>query len=526
MRMPSTPRDPSTWRPAALVALLAAAWLAIGQRCLALGMDWYLAARYWFYAFPSYFSEVNYGAIPYTYFPELGRHFESGNPFVDRPQLEALLAAAHTKAVTVASTVPEYFPADEKGTVDFVRFAFAIFGTELPSLLYFYLAILAVSLLLFAIRFRRDPAALLTGVVAVAALTVGVSALPITREVYSVINPRGVGSLSFIALVHLAWLVLSKEPIGRRDVPALLFQSATILLVITMRSAETWQVVALGAIAGASRLRAVVTERSLGTPAAWLRGLAPVLPVLVMIGGYQLYQRAAYPPEYLSTNVRNKIVWHNVLIGFALHPEIAQPYGLSLNDASVWAYVRYKAARERIPDYEDVFFDTGLVKGWRRYDELAREAILEIAAKHPRQMLELYAWYKPRMLFRTLAYAAGWVDHDLEYYGIQDQASSLLTPDERRVHSAYYNPLSWLPLLLLVAGSAVAGRAAVRSAFSPGALAALATIAAFSLLPSFLTYPLVHVVVAAYMSFTLLLYAILGRGTVAVLDRTLRHTRP
>ena len=524
--MPSTPRAFSMLRPAALVMLLAAGWLAIGQRCLALGMDWYLAARYWFYAFPSYFSEVNYGAQPYTFFTELGKHFESGNPFVDRPRLEALLAAAQAKAVAVTSTAPVYFPADEKGTVDFVRFAFAIFGTHLPSLLYCYLGILAVSLLLFAIRFRREPGALVTGVLALAALHVGVSAFPITREVYSVINPRGVGSLSFIALVHLAMLALSNQPLSRRDVPGLLFQSATMMLVIAMRSAEMWQVMALCAIAGGGRLLAAVREHSPGTPGAWLAGLAPVLPVLLMLAGYQMYQGAAYPAEYLSTNVRNKIVWHNVLIGFALHPEIAQPYGLSLNDASVWAFIRYKAAAARIPDYQEVFLDTGLVKGWRRYDELCREAILEIAAKHPRQMVELYAWYKPRMLFRTLTYAVGRVDHDLEYYGIQDQASSLLTPDERRAQSAYYRPFALIPLLMVVVGSAVAGKAAVRSAFHPGALAALATIAVLSLLPSFLTYPLVHVVVAAYLSFTLLLYAILARTVVAVLDRTTRSSRP
>lgn len=507
-----------TTRTGILIALLAAGGAAIGQRCLALGMDWYLAARYWFYAFPSYFSEVNHGALPYTYFTELGRHFESGNPFVDRPRLEALLAAAHANAVTVVSKAPVYFPADEKGTVDFVRFAFAIFGTELPSLLYFYLGIFAVSLLLFAIRFRRDSAALMTGVLAVAALYVGVSALPITREVYSVINPRGIGSLSFIALVHLSLLALSKGRLGWRDAPALVFQPAAILLVVTMRSAESWQAIALAAITAAGLCRAFV--RRAGGPVPWLRACAPVLPVLILLGGYQLYQRAAYPADYSSTNVRNKIFWHNVLIGFALHPQLAGPYGLSLNDASVWSFVRYRAIAAHNPDVPAIFFETGLVKGFRAYDELCRHTILELAAKHPRQIVELYVWYKPRMLWRTLKYAVGQVDHDLDYYGIQDQASSLLSPEERRAQSAYYNPFAVVPLLLVAAGAAAAGRAAVRSAFAPGTLAALATIAVFSLLPALLTYPLVHVVVAGYISFTMLLYAVMTRAAVAVLDRS------
>lgn len=505
-------------RAGILIALLAAGWVALGQRCLALGMDWYLAARYWFYAFPAYFSEAHFGAPRYTYFSELNAHFASGNPFVSRPLLESLLATANSKSVPVLTTVPLLFPADEKGTVDFVRFAFAMFGENLPSLLYFYFAILAASLALFVVRFRREPAALLTGVLALAALYVGTSALPITREVYSVINPRGVGSLSFIALVHLSLLALSKDRLGWRDAPALVFQPAAILLVVTMRSAESWQALALVAIAAAGLCGAFVHRA--GRPVPWLRACAPVLPVLILLGGYQLYQRAAYPAEYSSTNVRNKIFWHNVLIGFALHPQLAGPYGLSLNDASVWSFVRYRAIAAHNPEVPAIFFETGLVKGFRAYDELCRQTILELAAKHPRQIVELYVWYKPRMLWRTLKYAVGQVDHDLDYYGIQDQASSLLSPEERRAQSAYYNPFAVVPLLLVAAGAAAAGRAAVRSAFAPATLAALATIAVFSLLPAFLTYPLVHVVVAGYISFTMLLYAVMTRAAVAALDRS------
>jgi hypothetical protein len=504
------------FRAGALILLLFITLTAVGHRCFSLGSDWYLAARYWFYAFPSYFSEVTYGAPRYTYFRELAQHFGSANPFETASQLQPLLDAARLHQVQVSSITPRYFPADEKGTVDFVRLAFRLFGTHVHSVLYTYLALLWASALVFVVRFRREPKALVVGVLAALALYVGVDSFPVTKEVYSVTNPRAVGSLSLFALTHLMVLIVTRAGIGRRDVPALFFQSALILLVIMMRTAELWQVIALIVLSVAAAARS--SPRRAAGPA-----LAVVAPLVAMVAAYQLYQGLAYPAEYSTRNLENKIFWHNVLIGFAIHPVLAQVYGLDLSDTSVLKLVTARALNERRPDFADVFWTgtepvEGMVKNYRAYDALCRDAIWTIAKERPWQVAELFSWYKPRLLLRSFEYASGRVAHGLDYYGIVDQTGSLTTADERRTMGAYFNPLS--PVALTGVGVALfaAGASVLRHAFNRSMLAALGVIAAASLLPAMLTYPLIHVIAAAYITVPLLLYACGARAAAALID--------
>jgi hypothetical protein len=279
--------------------------------------------------------------------------------------------------------------------------------------------------------------------------------------------------------------------------------------VITMRTAEDWQVIALLLVAAG-----VIAARRREPRLRWAPALA-LAPLMALLAGYQVYQRTAYPAEYRSRNLENKIFWHNALIGFALHPLLSSVYRLTLDDTSVVQLVKSRAAASHSGDLDDVFWSSGsdgsIVRNFRAYDALCRETAWSIARTHPRAMLELFLWYKPRQLLRTLGYVSGlFAQHDLHYYGIFDQRASLLGPERRAALGAFYDPLSPVALLLMIGGAVAAGAAAMRQAFSGTMLATLGIVSAASLIPAMVTYPLIHVIVAFYVPLTLLLYGAAG----------------
>ena len=101
--------------------------------------------------------------------------------------------------------------------------------------------------------------------------------------------------------------------------------------------------------------------------------------------------------------------------------------------------------------------------------------------------------------------------HDLNYYGIADQRASLLSGAQRTAMAAFYRPFSLPVLLLLAGGCLAAGTGAMRRALSGEHLAALAVVAAASVVPAMATYPLIHVLAAFYVLLTLVIYAGVGR---------------
>jgi hypothetical protein len=482
--------------------------LLVVRDAKAVGMDRYLSQRYWAYAIPSYFSEVTYGAPRYTYFFDLSMQFLKPPPFGDPATFQRLLTEASAGRLQ-ASGAPHLFPADEKGTVDFVRFAFRLFGVHVQSLFYLYCTLLALSVGVFAWRFHTDSEALLQGVIAMAALYVAIGTFPITKELYSVTNPRAIGSLSIISLVHLSLAALRRDQLTVGAVAQLAFQAAMLVFVITMRTAETWQLVALVMITLAGTVQAGGSRN--------VSQFLPVALTMVWLAAFGVYQVYAYPPEYFSQNLRTKIVWHNVLIGFALHPGLAEWYHLRVDDGSVLNFIEDRAGRDTAPSPADIFWTAdetadGMVKNFREYERLCREAAWELAAAHPLQTLKLFAWYKPR----TFRYAIGRGPADLRYYSLQDQAVSLLTPGERLLKGAFFNPFSPVPLLIVLSACIAAGAGRVRATFNRSTWIALALIVCASLIPAAVTYPLIHVIAGAYWTVALLCYAVIARLAVEI----------
>src|SRR4029077_11515462 len=106
---------------------------------------------------------------------------------------------------------------------------------------------------------------------------------------------------------------------------------------------------------------------------------------------------------------------------------------------------------------------------------------------------------------------AGRDTHDLDYYFLRDQAISLPTYLEREALGAFFDPLSPVAVLLVLAGCWTAGVARVKDAFDTNTCVAAGLFLCVSLLPLFTTYPLIHVMTGTYWAAPLFLYAATGR---------------
>lgn len=478
--------------------------LLIYHRCVSLDMIWCLSPRYWSYAMPALFSEWYYGAMPYTYYSEVAAHFFSAYPYNNYYMLQIILDTAnHLLKYQTWSVM--LFPGDEKGTVDLVRFAFLLFGSHVESIFYFCMSVLFFSITFFILRFRHDRGILLIGALALVSIYVALGAFAMTKEIQSITNPRAIGCLSIFALLHLSLLTIKRERLMFWHVFEILFQAVLIVFVISIRTAEIWQIIALGVITLLSARSSVHAGK------INLVLFIPLVTVLVLLAGYYQFQNHTYPKDYFTHQLRNKIFWHNVLIGFALNPEFARTYKLDISDGSVLDYIKHFTKNDRRATYQNIFWQdgensAGMVKNFYSYELECKRAVWNIIQNNKYQTVKLFVYYKPMQLLHSLRYAIGPTKKNLAYYNLSDQSASLMSAEQRTKKSAFFDPFSRTSILIITIGLWITGREAIRKVMNSQILIILVTICVSSLIPAFLTYPLIHLMSDFYITSAMLLY--------------------
>jgi hypothetical protein len=132
----------------------------------------------------------------------------------------------------------------DAGYMDYVQFAFRLFGHRIQALYYSYFLLLATSAVLFCAQFWRNFFALF----AVAALEYSIfKYLDVLQGVRidSVSNPRFISTLVFIPLFHALFLKLGRARIDLRALALLAPQAILVALAIDTRSLAYSSVLAL-----------------------------------------------------------------------------------------------------------------------------------------------------------------------------------------------------------------------------------------------------------------------------------------
>ncbi len=136
-----------------------------------------------------------------------------------------------------------------------------------------------------------------------------------------------------------------------------------------------------------------------------------------------VYKAAVLHPIYsIGIFLPYHMVWHNAYMGLALHPDwnevgdkrdgklIAEPLTdlMAWKGAAVEADERYGLAEVYLSNNGEIGGLPGIKMGL--HEQLIKERFLRFAFQHPRYMLELMLWYKPKRLLEELVSAFGKYD--------------------------------------------------------------------------------------------------------------------
>lgn len=391
-------------------------------------------------------SQIRGIANDYTVSKELHQFFlnNRGNP-IDETLKNAMRLKIQSPKETIA------VEGDDLGVVDFIKKAFKLYGLSYSSLHWLYFTYILVSIIVFLFVFYRDPLAIITMSCAILGLAATIPLLLLSDQLCTVIDPRFMGSLALFPLIHLAFSVIKQSFDAKRFIAGAI-QSSIIVSATHIRSSTLWAIICLGIVSVAAMI--LLRKQQYNITKTIALAFWPLILCLLLLGGAKTYQKMSFNKEYYSNKTNSHIVYHNVLIGFSLHPILAQKYSLALDDApNYYLLKRMLDQKGNSSKYKGVleFKDNGTfvqVLDWRAYEYLARDMILEIIAENPRQVAELLFYYKPRNAINTIRWGFGSKDISTDEIGLGQHR--LISHAEREIKGAWYSLFSFKNTVALV----------------------------------------------------------------------------
>ena len=399
-----------------------------------------------------------------------------------------------------------FFPGDDKGDADFAILAFRIFGERIESLYYLWFAIYLAGVLAYAVVYRRHEARLVALCFLAFAIYAAFFALPLTSELGSIHNPRAFGAVSLVAVLHLSVAMLDGQRLTTTRLGAALVQATLIAFSVNVRSTEWWQVLTVAGV-GAW----VLARRHVGIKSLW-----PCAALAIALGGMDVYQRVAMDPAYQRSQLRHRVFWHNVGIGFALNPVLARKYALSIDDTPMIQLVRGRLMETgraseielvfRPPGQEDYQF-SGIARDFVRYEQVAREVVLSIMRDNKREALRTFVIDKPRLLVMQLAWAMGYHGYSIDDLHLAGQIGALADERSRATRSTYLNPFRPWVFCGLIATMLLGGVSQQRAGYDDLAFLSL-WMCLMSVVPAMAAYPVISAIAPVLVTVPFLMLAL------------------
>ena len=307
--------------------LMASAWVLFGLLALAdarLGLYRHISARTRAHAIPVALSQL-YHHHPHDYTARLGVALAFRAPETLGELLKRYSDPAHA-----GEEGTYYWTADDRGLGDFVTLAFRAYGPKPRSLARFWFLLLAASLILFQLAYRRHAATHFAPVFVLFGLLLYAHACPHyadidlgdgTRwqEAFGLHESRTFEALAVLAWLHLA--LLAWRGGGRVAWLAALPQVAMLLFLYHARSSLGWMYLALFVLAGMR----ILTDRARCAVPLVVAGLLAASLVAL-----QQYKRAVYHPAYFQER-GSRCFWHNALMG-SYHPRLRESLDIGIDD--------------------------------------------------------------------------------------------------------------------------------------------------------------------------------------------------
>jgi hypothetical protein len=323
----------------------------------------------------------------------------------------AIVAVMALDPATASSQTELAVIPDDKGILDLVKISFRLFGYNTASPLYLYFALLFLSALVFALTFNNPFLHTVLG----SFLLAHYLFLPIVfyhAQLDSVLANRFLPVLSMIACLHCI-LFVTRPKFTVLELIALAFQVGLLIFVIHMRTTTLWQVaaviavtlLALGWLAYKSdfRLRRGALQR-------FIPVVIPIFFLTTGLIGLAAYRSTAFDQRYhREEQILTRTFWHNIFLGLAFGPAIAERYQLKIDDsAGIRAVGRITIEKGHASEWDAIGGNDFSKFRWAPYDRFARDALLELCLhREPGQCMATVTYYKPVSLMRHLAWLYG-----------------------------------------------------------------------------------------------------------------------
>lgn len=312
------------------------------------------------------------------------------------------------------------FNGEDTGMSTYTVLAFSTFGINIRGLTFTYFILVFCTLVLFAVRHGRNPAAM----VAAALMTVALY-LSVCSSLFNFImpaefgflpgidikDPRFLGTMAAIPLLHiiLTWLQPDHQ-MTIADYVVLALQTAILAFAVHLRFAVVWTIfipLLLWALSTTATIwRGRGSTLRLGD---WRspRSVLVLMTTCAVVGAANLAASYSYHPFYASErDVPRHTFWDGVLQSLEYNPDWQTRYSASMNGAA-GDQIPLTAARLAIAmlpaDQQRQYLQPDGNPTRVAYETFSKAAFLEILSRDPGFVLKTFLVIKPLLILRSEA---------------------------------------------------------------------------------------------------------------------------
>jgi hypothetical protein len=303
---------------------------------------------------------------------------------------------------------------DDAGLSTYTVLGFVLFGRHIASLYYLYFAVLAASMLLYALSHGRSVAAVTGLALAVMGLYLVASSdvVNFTRTIgyfagqsgLDIKDPRFLSTLALVPVVHIvAWWLSPGRPFGAFDLVVLAGQAAILAFAIHIRASAQWTVIGLGVlwlvVAADVRWRQRLPWSALMTRGRSYSLVTLATCAIVLGMGHVVPLLAAHPLYKLQGDRVAHPFWRGVYYSLQDNPDWTAKYSATVDGASgdEMPVVAVKKAIAKLPPDQQRRY---LVRGYPTMvalEKFSRSLFFHLLRQDPRFIYRTYFVFR-RML--------------------------------------------------------------------------------------------------------------------------------
>jgi hypothetical protein len=334
-------------------------------------------------------------------------------------------AAVKKEAISVPPTKDGYVTnwCEDLGYADFYILAFRLFGFHAYSTHWMYMAILALTSLIFAIAYFRDNLAVATLTLSTTALFIESSSSIFSELLPSFAANRFLSTLALAPLLHLLYAALRRRPLGWSEVFMSSLQALFLAFAISARSSAQWCVIAfvaslfavvllrrfeMGRQTALAGQRKDLFQRLAAIPYIG-RVSAVGLLVLTVTTAVGLARNAQIDERYFwEDNFPHHLFWHNAYIALTLNPvwPAYKPFTdvpVSGDGAGFKVFEHRMQERGQPSSSKTHEIYSNYYLRARLYESVIRDEYLNFIVANPQYAFKLFTYYKPKEILNVLA---------------------------------------------------------------------------------------------------------------------------